>query len=240
MTTLTSAEQPRREPLAVPLLADLIGFALFWLLSGFLAARFSRSAVDMTALADAGLLAGFHMLFVIGVVLVRKLAPVRDAKLNWLNNRAPIGILAVLYAIAFAFSIADLSGYLTTLFTVDFGDMGNGYYFLVTPAIYLFVGLLYLFVLTQPISAEAQHPTGFISLLLINMMLIATAAYLRTNLSLVLESEGQLAIAVIIYIILAALFLLPRLIYAAKTRNWFSLASFDVLLMALAIVSVLS
>ena len=66
--TATTTRQPA-SPLvwATPILADLLGVGFFALANGWLTARFSRNAIDFTALQDAGLFALFHVAFLFGV-----------------------------------------------------------------------------------------------------------------------------------------------------------------------------
>jgi hypothetical protein len=215
---------------AMPILADLLGVGFFAVANVWLTTRFSRSAIDFTALQDAGLFALFHLAFLFGITFIRKL---KGADLfPVLKNNYVLGLFAAPYGLAFMFAIADLSSYLDTLFTVNFGDIGNGYYFLVTPAIYLFVGLLYLFILIQPaeLTLDPQKWT-LPSLLLTNLMLAAAASYLAAVIPQLFPNLANFPTAVLAFIVLAILFSLPRLIYYAKSRNFLAVVSFDVALL---------
>ena len=233
MTATTTSAEPTSLERFAPITADLLGIGFFLLANRWLTFRFQRDAIDFTALQDAGVLLGFHILFLIGITWLRKLNG--QPLLPFLQNRLLVGSLTVVYAIAFMFAVADLSSYLNTLFTVNFGDMGNAYYFLVTPAIYLFVGLLYLFILLQSAdSTLAPRQFAMPSLLLINLMLVASASYLAAVLPRLFPVITNLPTAVVVYVGLLVLFALPRLIYYAKTRSLISLVSFDLMLIALA------
>ena len=201
--------------------------------------RFSRNALDFTALNDAGILVAFHFLFLIGIWLLTKLPG--DMPYPVLGNRYFQGVFVVIYAVAFVMGVADLTGDLDTLFTVEFGDMGNGYYFLITPAVYLFVGLLYLFILVQPTEQTANADrTSLPMLLLLNGMLVAAAAFLHAFLPTRFESLSPVLIGLITYVILGIIFLLPRLFFAAKRRSLLALISYDLLITALAILGAFS
>lgn len=217
----------------MPIIADLLGIGFFLLANSWLTMRFSRDAIDFTALQDAGLFALFHICFLFGISFVRKLHGAE--RFPFLNYKFVLGLFAVPYAVGFMFAIADLSSYLDTLFTVNFGDMGNAYYFLVTPAIYLFVGLLYLFILLQSAEITLDPQTWTLpTLLLINLMVAATASYLAAVFDRLTPDMARLPTAIITYALLTLLFILPRLLHYAKTRNLLTLFSFDIMLLFLA------
>ena len=222
-----------------PIIADLAALLLYFLSVGWMVGRFGRNALDFTALNDAGILVGFHFLFLIGIWQLTKLPG--KMRYSFLSNRYFQGLFAVIYAVAFVMGVADLTGYLDTLFTVEFGDMGNGYYFLITPAVYLFVGLLYLFILRQPTDQTANaDKVSLPTLLLLNGMLVAAAAFLHAFLLTRFESLSPVVIGLITYVILGIIFLLPRLLFAAKRQSLISLLSYDLLITALAILSAVS
>ncbi len=229
--TATTTRQPASPIIwAMPILADLLGVGFFALANSWLTARFSRNAIDFTALQDAGLFALFHILFLFGITFVRKLHGA--ALFPFLKNKYVLGLFAVPYAVAFMFVIADLSGYLDTIFTVNFGEMGNGYYFLVTPAIYLFVGLLYFFILLQSAELTLEPQTWTLpTLLLINLMLVAAACYFAAIAPRLLPNFASFPTAIVAFISLAFLFTLPRIIYFAKSRHILAVISFDVTLL---------
>lgn len=233
---ITTVRQPAN-PLtaALPIVADALGIGFFLLANGWLTTRFSRNAIDFTALQDAGLFALFHICFLFGITFVRKL---RGADLfPFLQNKWVLGLFAAPYALAFMFTIADLSSYLDTLFTVNFGDMGNGYYFLITPAIYLFVGLLYLFILLQPAELTLDLQSWTLpTLLLQNLMLAAAASYLVAIIPRLFPDLTNIPTAIIAFAILTFLFILPRLFYFAKSRNLLAIISFDAMIVAFAIL----
>ncbi len=229
--TITTTHQPARPIVwALPIFADLLGVGFFILVNSWLTMRFSRNAIDFTALQDAGLFALFHVAFLFGITLVRKLRG--GALFPFLKNRYVLGLFAVPYAAAFMFAIADLSSYLDTLFTVNFGDMGNGYYFLVTPAIYLFVGLLYLFILLQPAELTLDLQKWSVpTLLLTNLMLAAATSYFMAVAPTLFPNLINFPLAFIAFIILAFLFILPRIIYYARSRNVLAIISFGMMVL---------
>lgn len=229
-----TVSQKRTAAWYVPLVADLLGLLFFGLVSRYFVQRFGRNSIDMSALATAMIFALFYIGFLIGVVFLRKQITAFEPH-PMLNQRTVVAPLAIIFAVAFVMIVAHLTGYLSLIFDINFGDMGNSYYFLVTPAVYLFIGLLYLFVLTQPVSADKDgSSTSFASLLLVNLFIAVSACYFVAVKSLLFEDWSAIALGVVAYTILLLFFVLPRLIYLDKTRQWFSLLTFDLALVAYA------
>lgn len=237
MSSLASSQPISTQQRIAPFVADGIAILLYLATAGWLVERFSRNALNFTALLDAGILLVSHIVFLIGIARLRRVGGPPSYKL--VENKPLTAVLCVIYAVAFVFSVADLTGYLDTLFTVDFGDMGNAYYFLVTPAVYLMIGLLYLFLLRQPVDTADTEASGLVPLVLTNVMLVAAAAFLQAFMRGNFEGQAPLVTAVISYAVLTLLFLLPRAIYSARTRNWLGILSFDLLIIALVAIPLL-
>ncbi|MGB1251268.1 MAG: hypothetical protein ACPG8W_11675 [Candidatus Promineifilaceae bacterium] len=215
-----------------PVIADVLGVVLFLVLNRFFEGRFTREAIDFSALTDAFALALPYILFLFGVHRVRQLD---GFSAEFLSNRLMLGLIAVPFAFGLTSAIADLTGYLSSIFTVDFGDMGNGYYFLTTPAVYLFFTLLYFFVLIQPIeSPKAPSAHLAAALVAINLFAVAVASYLNVT----LIDMAFFTKWLLIFGLLLFFFALPRIIYYVKTRSWISVVSFDVFLLAISVLAV--
>lgn len=225
MTSLTADSKTQTMRWLLPLVADLIGIGLFFLLNPFFSARFGRNALDMSALTDALVLVLPYILFLFGVHQVRRLA---GKSAEFLHNRLLLGLIAVPFALALAVAIADLTGYLNSIFTVDFGDMGNGYYFLTTPAVYLFFALLYFFILIQTINQPVLLTQSLlVALIAINLFAVAVVSYLGETLRI---DSGAAKWATLLLVSLF-LFTLPRLIYQVKTHSRVALPSLCVFLL---------
>ena len=227
-------ESPSTVAFHTPITADVVGIVLHLLYHGTLVRRFGRNINDISALGDAMLFVVAYAFFLVGIVLLRKMRPSAP---HWLLEQRQLAIASgILMAVTIAFVIADLSGYLDLVFTIEFGDMGNSYYFLITPAIYLFIALLYMFFQTVPMmdSAEA-HNKAFISLLCTNIFIGVSTSYAAVAAQRWLSDSGKISVGVTVYLTLLLLFILPRLYYAFKTRQWHSLASFDVSLIYYAV-----
>lgn len=230
MSTFAADSNTQTNHWLYPLLADLIGIGLFLLLNSFFEQRFSRSALDFSALTDAFVLILPYILFLVGVHQVQRLI---GGSAEFLQNRIILGLLAIPFALALTVAIADLTGYLNSIFTVDFGDMGNGYYFLTTPAIYFFFSLLYFFVLIQPINTPINLSAHILAPLLgINLFTVAAASYLNVT----IINMAPFAHRGLILVVLLFLFTLPRIIYFIKTRSWQSAISFDLFILLIVIL----
>lgn len=233
MSTLAADPKTKTNEWLYPVVADVIGIGLFLLLNSFFETRFSRAAIDFSALADAFVLALPYVLFLIGVHQVRRLT---GGSAEFLSNRVILGLLAVPFAFGLTIAIADLTGYINSIFTVDFGDMGNGYYFLTTPAVYLFFALLYFFVLIQTVHTPTTLSNQLIAPLVgINLFAVAVASYLNVK----LVGMQPLAKGAAIFAILLFMFALPRVIYFFKTRSFISAVSVDVSLLIMTILAVM-
>lgn len=219
-------------------LADALTAGLAVALLPLLTARFRQAGANLDTLLNGALLAAFYILFLVGLYWLRQLpgAPLPPAVAR--RGVAALGLLPL--AAAFALAMADLTGYLDTLYTIDFGDMGNSYYYLATPAMYIFLGLLAFFLWIVPLSADRPAVDRALpALLLGNLVLIAAAAYLVAVLPTLLGEGGRVLRGGVIYALLLLLFSFPRLIYYLRTRQIVAFVTFDALLIALAVLAVL-
>lgn len=223
-----------KRPLVVALLADGIGGLIFWLIGEWLVGRFQRPTFDFAAFDDAILLAFLYALFLIGVAIIRKI-DVPNQLPTLMQDRRFIAVVGIPFAAAFIFVIADITGYADSVTSLDFGDSGNSYYFLVTPAIYLFFGLLYFFISSTELSPSLTHaPYALIGLVAVNIFIGASASYLGAVV-VPLLGMGTVGTIVVVYLILLFFFTLPRLIYGLRQRQLLTLISFDILLVYFAV-----
>jgi hypothetical protein len=224
-------------PFWLPVLVDVSALVLWMVAGEWLAALFGRSTIDFNRLAIAALFAVGWLFFVAGVTWLEK-AALPFALPPWLAGR-PLRVGSALFAaLVVTFAIGHLIGYFDTAAFVDFGDSGTATYFLLTPAVFFAFSLLYLLALITRYPTRDPAVTFSVVRGLggINLFLVVCAAWAAAAQRTFWPDAGWLAAAVVIYLLLFGLFLLPRLLYAWRSGHWASLVSFDLLLIALAVL----
>lgn len=222
--------------LRVALIADGAALLLFWLLHNRLIERFSRNPIDFSALTDALLFVLFYALFLGGVLIVRK---VRGAVPAVLQSRRTLALIGVPFAVVMLLIIGDLTAFFDTIFDIDFGDTGNGYYFLVTPAIYILVALLYFLLLIQPVENSAQPLRGQgAALLAIDMFGGVLSAYFAAVLPMLLPAASPVVVFVVVAVLLLFMVLFPRVLFALKAGRSLSVVPYVAMLSLMLIIAI--
>ncbi|MCP5100161.1 MAG: hypothetical protein GY943_31800 [Chloroflexi bacterium] len=227
---------------AVSTLADLIILISFFLLFNPVASRFAT-----TSSYNAIILGVAFILFCIAVYLLKRLQPQPNV-VSYLPEQVtaviPQRILAVLFAIAFAITLAHQFGYLATLgevgtFGLDAGEASS--LFVYGPGAWLGIGLIYMLILSSTAVPHISHTAAnyprnaFLGLLGVNLMLFLTAAELY-----VFFNNGSWGWSLVSLLLLGILFLPPRLVYATKGNGRFHLISFGILLIVSALFTISS
>lgn len=197
-----------RPKLTNPLLGTLLGILIYQLLLGRpLQSRFINNEGDFSALVDGVIFLSFFIAFLIAVHLIRKQpTPNFPSQNGWL-----IALLTAPLILAIVWALAETSGYLDLVFDISFGDVGNAYYFLITPGIYLFFGLLYF--LTVRTKVEKYPSWSYPRLLLSYLIMTLFASLLATIFTLFLPFPPPLRILSLI-----PCFLFPYLLIKVKPK----------------------
>ncbi len=249
------SEAHEKRTLKTPFLADGIAIVLHLLLGGLLLGRFRIPPTDIPDVAmqtdetvqlrvldgDAFinllLLIGLYFCFLIGIFIIRKLRGTVDPV--WHQNRTLFIIAALLFGLCLTLAMTEMTAFFDNIDTVQqMGEVGNGYIVMFTPAIFIFLSLLYLFLLTMPpeIVYESNR-TAWVGLMGINLMMVGIASYV-VGAAERLFALGNLPLLVLTAVLLSLLFTLPRLMYAARTKQWLSLLSYLLTLLAVPAISI--
>ena len=215
--------------------ADAAAVGVHLWLGPRLAAVFGAARPGPASLRSLLLFTGSYALFLVGVAWLRRGQP-RDslsADRRWLAAQG-VTLAAVVAAI-----LADLSGFLATMFNVNFGDLGESYYFLITPAVFVMAGLLYWLLIgaqnAPKVLPEAMTTIrrGLAGLLGVNGFLVVTAVYLESlwNVSNLTPGIRFLATG----LLLGWLFVLPRQLFVARSGARSAWLSWGAVILYLAI-----
>lgn len=191
-------------------------------------------------LGGIALFSGGYVLFLIAFGWLRSLRPQTPGDTS--QSRAWLTAQGLSLAALTALALADLSGFLATIFSVNFGDVGEAYYFLITPAVFIVIGLLYLLVLVSPNEPSTlPHTSAYTwraigGLLGVNLFTVVvaillgslwagwvTAAWVRAA----LEFGG-----------LGWLLALPRQVYVGRSQARLAWLSWGLLMLGLALLAV--
>jgi len=198
------------------LLVDVATFITLRLASPRLVARLS-SPGGWNAL----LVAGVFLLFAAGVFLFRRLKAMPPGSAEW-SSRGVRVALALAFALVISLALAWQLGFFASSSQVDTTEMGEGgsaSYFVFGPGAWLAFSLIYVLVFGFNVEPSIEpEGTGYGTAALLG--LLAAAAML-----LVLAAQAQAIMQVVgaawwawlTLLILAVLFLPPRLLYLSRT-----------------------
>ncbi|MCA9975942.1 MAG: hypothetical protein KC413_09345 [Anaerolineales bacterium] len=189
---------------------------------------------------NALLLIGIYIFFLIGVFLLRKLAPTESSVslpawlTFWLQPKIRAA-LSVLFGLGMMTGIAYQLGYFDVFMTAGPEVMDEGSsssLFVFGPGAWLFLSMFYVFVLAFPVRpAMTGGGSGYwgakvFGLAAINALLLLATAQIRA-----IMPDPSFLWLLPIYICLGMLFAPPRLLYASEQKNLYSLIAFAVLLL---------
>lgn len=208
----------------IPVLADLTGVALYFLLGPWLTKQFGQGTI-----VNSLLIGLVFVLFCVAVYGLRKLEP--DLPLS-ATGRNIWGGLAVIFSLFISIVTAYTVGFLDSTINLNrqiLDEPSATLYLLITPASWFGLALIYVLVLSSPMSATLRPDTPryplvtYFSLLGINLMAVLTTAFWQA-----LWNRFAPAGAFFIPLLLLALLLYgpPRLILWQKQGHWLSLLSF--------------
>ncbi len=225
--------------IAIPVLADLLGIALYFLLAPALADRLAQFGIG-----NSLLLGLVFVLFCLAVYALKKLPPLpgppfRPAAL--LENRRLSAALGVLFALCYALIIAYVTGFLDSVANLNrvvLDEPSSTIYLLLTPASWFGLALVYMLLLSSPVEpgpapgSRNYQIAALLGLLGVNLMAVVLAAFRLTVAGRF--GDGGWPASVIVLLLLLLLLLPPRLVHAGRTAQPLSLLTFLLLLAFLA------
>jgi hypothetical protein len=227
--------------LALPLLADLLGVGLYFLLAAPLAGRLGQFGIG-----NSVLLGIVFVLFCLAVYALKKLQPVpgplfKPARL--LDNRRLAAALGVIFALCYALVIAYVTGFLDSVANLNravLDEPAAAIYLLLSPATWFGLALVYMLLLSTPVESTLvpgsrnYQAATLLGLLGVNLMAVVLSAFRLTVAGRFGEGGWLISVAVLLCYLL--LLLPPRLIHAGRAGQPLSLLSFLLLLAFLAAV----
>lgn len=191
---------------------------------------------------NALIVSGVFLLFAAGVFLFRRLKATSSGSTEWLSRGARTA-LALSFALVISLALAWQLGFFASSSQVDTTQMGEGgaaSYFVFGPGAWLAFSLIYVLVLAFNVDPviEPDRPgyliAGLIGLLASAAMLIVFAAQAQV---IQMQLEG-LWWPVLTFLILALLFLPPRLLYLSRTTGVRSPLAYGVVAVLLLLLGV--
>lgn len=204
-----------------PFLADIGALVLFFFTYPLLSPLFTPQPELLESLNNSFFFLLLYLLFLVGVFLLQTVKGPPLPYAPWLRTLLALPVVAVVL-----YGFGTVSGFFRTAVSADFGDTGTSYYFLLTPAVFVFISALYLFVL----SLETDTPRPLFATAPVALFLVSYTLLLI--ISLVANSIGGIrpALTVPAFLILGSL---PRQLYALKTGQivaWLSFCLISILL----------
>lgn len=222
------------------LAADAVAVGAFLGWRDPLARQWGATRPGPPTLAGIAVYSGSYILFLMAVAWLRNLRPQNPGDTG--QARAWLAAQGVSLAAVTALALADLSGFLVTVFSVNFGDVGESYYFLITPAVFVVIGLLYLLVLVAPNEPAILPATPAYTwralggLLGVNLFTVVAAVLLSSLWAgWVAAPWTRMALQIVA---LGWLFALPRQVYVARSQARLAWLGWGLLLLAVAALSV--
>lgn len=226
----------------VALIADGVTVLLGAVFGRFLLNRFSISPTDIPDIADQDtsqlqildvdafmnllLMIALYFCFLIGVFIVRKVRQ-DDTTASFIPQPSSF-LFGIPFAIIFTLAMTEMTAFFDNIDTLQqLGEVGNGYVIMFTPAIFLFVSILFLFLLRQ--TADPLYTNGntaIAGLIGINILLLGMTAYVVGASGRLFTSLSNIPLFILTVIILAIMHTLPRLIYAERTKQPLTLLSY--------------
>lgn len=203
---------------SLAVLVDVATLVTMRLVSPGLVARFS-SLNGWNAL----IISGVFLLFAAGVFLFRRLKATTWGSAEWLTRGARAA-LALSFALVISLALAWQLGFFASSSQVDTTQMGEGgaaSYFVFGPGAWLAFSLIYVLVFAFSVEPviELDSPgyliAGLVGLLAAAAMLTVFAAQAQA----IQMQVGGVWWSVLTFLILALLFLPPRLLYLSRTTG---------------------
>ncbi len=226
--------------LLLPLLADLLGAAMYLLLAHPLAGRLAQFGIG-----NSLLLGLVFILFVLGVYALKKLQTIPGppfAPAGWLDNRRVSAALGVLFALCFALVLGYVTGFLDSVAHLNravLDEPASTIYLLLSPATWFGLALVYMLLLITPVEmtlapgARNYQVVTLLGLLAVNLMAVALSGFRLAVVGRFGAGGGLVTLAALLLYLL--LLLPPRLIHAGRVGRPLSLVTFLLFLALLAL-----
>lgn len=216
-----------------PILADLTGLALVFLLLPVLTVRFAQLSV-----INSVIMGSFFVQFCLSVYGIKKLGD--DAKGKHLLpplllERRALGALGVLFALFLSLATAYVVGFLDSVVAINQGLLDEPsitIYLLLTPASWFGLALIYVLVLSSDVEATVARDeyrylfVSFLSLSGVNLMLVVATAVWQAVWSRFALVEGATLFLILNFVLNLLLFGPPRLLYLTKNPRWVAILTF--------------
>ena len=227
----------------IPILADLVGVGLAFLLLPLLAERFQA-----LAFINSVILGFFFLLFCLAVYGLKKLAPVERGTLalrRSLLAQRPLGVLGVIFALIFTVAVAYSVGFLDSVVGVNrflLDEPSVTLYLLLTPASWFGLSLIYMLLLSGETEQTVQPGEGRYPLLSlaglsgVNLMAVGLTAVSQSLWARYPGVGNSYLVFTLTFLLYLLLFGPPRLLYQTKQPRpwWLGLTTFVPLLLYLA------
>lgn len=227
-----------------PILADLTGLALTFLLLPALTVRFSQLSV-----INSVIMGFFFVLFCLSVYGIKKLND--DGKGGrilppLLLERRTLGALGVLFALFISLATAYVVGFLDSVVAINRGLLDEPavtIYLLLTPASWFGLALIYMLVLNSDVEATVNRDeyryllVSFLSLSGVNLMLVVATAVWQAVWSRFELAEGATVFLILNFVLNLLLFGPPRLLYITKNPRVIAILTYLPLLITLTILA---
>lgn len=185
------------------------------------------------------LLISLYLLFLASVYVLRKLEPEEGILFPVILGQKTRGGLALAFGLVMMTAVSYQLGYFDVFMQAGPEELNEGAsssFFVFGPGAWLFLSMFYIFVLAFPISPRIATgsrfylPATFLALLGGNGLLVLAIGQLSALMNKF--GLGGAAWLLPLTLLLALLFLPPRLLYAQKQGGWFTILSQSILLLA--------
>lgn len=187
--------------------------------------------LDVNAFVNLITMVALYFCFLIGVFIIRKLK--KDDTSPPFTPQLTAFLFGIPFALLFTLAMTEMTAFFDNIETLQqLGEVGNGYVIMFTPAIFLFISLLFLFLLRQTADPRyTQNNTAIAGLVGCNMLLLGMTAYVVGASGRVVPEISNGLLFILTILTVATMHTLPRLIYARRTNQPFSLFTYAGLLL---------
>lgn len=187
--------------------------------------------LDVDAFVNLLMMVALYFCFLIGVFIIRKLK--QDETSSSFTPHPSSFLFGIPFALLLTVAMSEMTAFFDNIETLQqLGEVGNGYVIMFTPAILLFMSLLFLFLLRQTAEPRyTQSGTAVAGLLGCNLLLLGMAAYVVGASGRVFTGMSNGVLFILTAVTLAIMLTLPRLIYARRMNQPISLFTYAGLLL---------
>lgn len=214
---------------AAPVIADLLGIALYVFMLPRLTAQFQQKS-----LPNALLIGGVYLLFCLSVYMIRRQPNSTGAGPDSVS-RGALGFLGVAFGIFVSYMIVESAGLLDRLDTIGAYELSPAASIgvLVGVTVWLVLAFLYTAIVILEIKPVERRlfSADLLSLLGVNLMILVTVAYWRATFADTEPYEGlalggKLLIFLLTYVFFMFFFAPPRMLFLLRRPTNSAIVSF--------------